>query len=29
MRQTCPSISTCIPFRNWLVETVSAKAKRF
>jgi hypothetical protein len=24
MRHTCPSSATCIPFLNWLVETVSA-----
>ena len=24
MRQTCPSSSTCMPFLNWFVETVSA-----
>jgi hypothetical protein len=26
MRQTPPSISMCIPFRNWFVLTVSAIA---
>ena len=28
MRQTCPSSSTCMPFLNWFVETVSATARR-
>src|ERR671919_1803832 len=28
MRQTPPSSSMCIPFLNWLVETVSAIAAR-
>src|SRR5918995_835229 len=27
MRQTEPSCSTCMPFRNWFVETVSAIAR--
>src|SRR5215207_5224120 len=29
IRQTCPSSSTCMPFRNWFVETTSATEGQF